>query len=316
MKGTTKMIFSPEYTNTADRKQYTINDVHQAITNKEIMDGLVTSCSGDLQLEVRIGKNITGTIKFSEIEYRIDGKETKDVAAMSKVGKHVKFIPMYVEEDGDNYIVQCSRKAAQKRCYDEYISKLVPGDIVDAKIIKTESYGAFCDIGCGIVALLPTKMISVTHVVNPEKFLSGSNRIKAVINEIQEDGKIQLTHRELLGTWEQEVQKIQVGETKIGAVLSVEEYGVFVRLTQNLSGLAQPPEDIDVKPGDLVSVHINSIDSSKLKIRLSIISKIEGYEEISSFSYYMTEGRIDEWVYSANKKKEIKNNFVEKRSKS
>lgn len=308
------MNFSPEYSNSADRKQYTIADVHKAITDNEIMDGLVLECSGDLQLVVRIGRNITGTIKFSELEYRIDGKDSKEVAAMSKVGKHVKFIPLYVEEDGDNYIVQCSRKAAQKKCYDEYISKLVPGDIIDAKIVKTESYGAFCDIGCGIVALLPTKLISVTHVVDPERFLAASNKLKVVVNEIQEDGKIQLTHRELLGTWEDEVQKIQAGSTQIGAVLSVEDYGVFVRLTQNLSGLAQPPEGIDVKPGDLVSVHINSIDSSKLKIRLSIMGKIEGYEEVSSFDYYMTDGRIDEWIYSDNKKKEIKNNFVEKRN--
>lgn len=306
------MSFSPEYSNT-ERKQYSIADVHKAITENEILEGLVLSCNGDLQLEVKIGRNITGVIKFNELEYRTDGKETKDVAAMSKVGKHAKFIPLYVEEDGDNYIVHCSRKAAQKKCYDEYVSKLVPGDIIDAKIVKTESYGAFCDIGCGIIALLPTKLISITHVVDPEKFLSGSNRIKVVVNEIQEDGRLRLTHRELLGTWEEEVQKIKAGDTKVGAVLSVEDYGVFVRLSQNLSGLAQPPEGIEVKSGDLVAVHINSIDSTKLKIRLAIIDKVEGYEEISSFDYYMTEGRIDKWVYSDNKKKRIENNFVEKR---
>jgi len=303
------MNFSPEYMTGMSKKAMSLSAINEAIKEGSIIESLVTSCDDDLTLTLDIGKDIVGKITFDNIEYKYDNTEVKAIAAMSKVGKHVKFVPTAIEYIDGKHIVTCSRKLAQSICYKEFISKLVPGDVIDARIIRVENYGVFCDIGCGIVALLPTNLISVTHIINPRELLADTTTLKVVVKHIQEDGKIQLSHRELLGTWEQEASKLKVGSTVCGAVLSVEDYGIFIRLSQNLSGLASPTGDVNVKTGDVVSVHINSIAENTLKIKLNIVNKIDNCSEMLKFNYYITEGHIDKWLYSPNGKKIIESNF-------
>lgn len=303
------MNYTPEFMTGFDGKVLTLTEVNRAIDNKNILESLVISCDGDLNLELKMGEGIIGKIAFDEVEYRFDGASTKEIAALSKVGRHVQYIPTAINQNEDGtYLVTCSRKLAQKECYDNYISKLVPGDIIDAKITSIENYGVFCDIGCGIIALLPTKLISVTHIINPKDILDVSANLKVVVRKVKEDGKIELTHRELLGTWKEEASNLSVGKTVVGTVLSVEDYGTFVRLSQNLSGLASPTPGVELNPGDMVSVHINSIYEDTLKVKLSIVSKIGSETEKLKFKYYTTSGHIDEWVYSDGKKS-IKTDF-------
>ena len=170
-------------------------------------------------------------------------------------------------------------------------------DVIDARILRVENYGSFCDIGCGITALLPTNRISVTHINNPKEVLNKVRNIKVVVDNIKEDGKINLSQRELLGTWDEEASKFTTGETVCGTVLSVEDYGIFIRLSQNLSGLASPNTDVEVKPGDVVSVHIHLINEETMKIKLNIISRLDCHEEPMKFNYYIMEGHISHWSY-------------------
>lgn len=59
-----------------------------------------------------------------------------------------------------------------------------------------------------------------------------------------EDGRICLSQRELLGTWEENASLFEQGETVAGIVRSVEDYGIFVELTPNLAGLAEFREGV------------------------------------------------------------------------
>ena len=125
----------------------------------------------------------------------------------------------------------------------EYVSTLVPGDIVNARITHLETFGAFADIGCGIVSLLPIDMISVSRIDHPRERFSVGMDITAVIKAI-DNGRISLTHKELLGTWEENAALFSPGETVAGIIRSVESYGAFVELTPNLAGLAEIKEGI------------------------------------------------------------------------
>lgn len=300
--------YSPEYSVRAHKKPLNIKAIYKAIRNREILDNKVIGCTNDRTLKLILGSNIQGLIPSDELEYDITGsREGRPNLAVSKVGKTVKFIPMSVEKQEDgSYIVKCSRKEAQKECYNKYISRLLPGDIIDANIIRTVKYGAFCDIGCGVIALLPTNYLSVTHILDIDEALKGMTRIRAVVHSIDEYGRVKLTHRELLGTWEEEASKFQIGDIVQGTALSVESYGIFVRLSQNLSGLADKP-NFDITAGDLISCKISSIKEDSMKIKLIVLNKIE-YEEdkegtiheefLDRFNYYIKGGHINEWVYS------------------
>lgn len=302
--------YSPEYMTHRNREEMSLNAVKQAIRMQSILEARVVKCDSDNNLTIEIGKNIIGIIPFSELEYHPDGTPIKPASATSKVNRHIKYIPISIRKEDDIFIVDCSRKQVQKICYDNYISNLTPGDVIDAYVLKIMNYGIFCDIGCGIVALLPTNNISVTHIVNPAIELRGISTLKVVVNHIDENYRVELTHKELLGTWEEEVASFNEDDVTYGTVLSVEEYGVFVRLSQNLSGLADVTE-LELKPGDLVSVRIQSIQNRNMKIKLTIIDKIgTATDKPMRFKYYITEPHIKDWVYStATAKKQIESHF-------
>ncbi|MEG2857631.1 MAG: 30S ribosomal protein S1, partial [Clostridia bacterium] len=114
----------------------------------------------------------------------------------------------------------------------------------------------------------------------------------------EDEGRITLTHRELLGTWEQNIAHFEVGQTVRGIVRGIEQYGVFVELAPNLSGLAERRDDI--KEGDAVSVYIKNIAAQKMKIKLIIIDVLEekSLALLSKRDYFITDGHIDTWQYS------------------
>lgn len=56
----------------------------------------------------------------------------------------------------------------------EYIAGLTCGDVIPVRITHLEPFGAFADIGCGIVSLLPIDAISVSRIDHPkERFTVG-----------------------------------------------------------------------------------------------------------------------------------------------
>ena len=79
-----------------------------------------------------------------------------------------------------------------------------------------------------------------------------------------ENDKITLSHKELLGTWEENAAMFAPGQTVTGVIRSIEDYGIFVELTPNLAGLAEPRPDVFI--GQQASVYIKSIIREKMKI--------------------------------------------------
>ncbi len=104
-----------------------------------------------------------------------------------------------------------------------------------------------------------------------------------------------LTHKELLGTWLENAASFAPGEAVPGIVRGVKEYGVFVELTPNLSGLAEWRGD--VSPGDRVSVYIKSIRPDTRKIKLQIIQNLGPVREPDELRYFITDGPVEDWRY-------------------
>ena len=86
------------------------------------------------------------------------------------------------------------------------------------------------------------------------------------------------------------------GETVVGIVRSVEDYGVFIEIAPNLAGLAEP--DTALHPGQTVSVYIKSILPDKMKIKLVVVNKNLNQKMRFEPHYFVTRGRLDRWIYS------------------
>ena len=274
------------------RSPLSIADAYQ---RGEIVEARAAMCDVEHNLIVNLN-GIKGIIPRNEGAIGIEDGSVRDIAIISRVGKPVCFIitGMNKDEDG-NPVAMLSRRVAQKRCVDEYISKLRCGDIIDATVTHLEPFGAFCDIGCGISSLLPIDSISVSRISHPKDRFYPGERIKAVIKSIDGD-KITLSQKELLGTWEQNAAQFTVGETVSGIVRSVESYGIFVELAPNLAGLAEPRDG--VRDGDTASVYIKSILPEKMKVKLIIIDSFKSESPNPPTKYYIEGDHIDSWYYS------------------
>ena len=110
--------------------------------------------------------------------------------------------------------------------------------------------------------------------------------------------RVSLSHKELLGTWEENAERFASGQTALGIVRGVEDYGVFVELSPNLSGLAEKKEGL--RPGDPVSVYIKSMIPDKMKVKLVIIDRLPKGRKafIKEEDYFIRSGNIKEWIYS------------------
>lgn len=272
-----------------------IRSLREAIYTQKILEAPAVVCDSYHNLTVELG-GFRGIIPREEGAVGIRDGSVRDIAVISRVNRPVCFVVTDIKTDqsGKEYAV-LSREKAQKMCLDNYISRLRRGDIVNARITHLESFGAFADIGCGIVALMPIDSISVSRIEHPkERFYAGMD-IKAVIKSI-ENGRISLSHKELLGTWEQNAVNFHAGETVSGIVRSVENYGAFVELAPNLAGLAESKDG--VKTGQQASVYIKSIIPEKMKIKLIIIDTFDSRRSPSPPEYFFEGNHISRFLYS------------------
>lgn len=288
--------FSPEY----DIKytNYTEEQIQEAIDNQSIIGCTVTKCSKQFKLMLKLGDNIEGYIEEQDLE--LFKSFNKQAAAISKVGKQVCVVPISIEHSENGVIVKCSRLKAQEQCYNNYTSKLVPGDIIRAVALKYETYGIFCDIGCGLIALLPTGKIRVPYILEPLKENRQLKELYAVVDKIHKDGKVELTHKELLGTWEDGLQSITKGEIRLGKVIGIQDYGYFIMISQSLHGLAEICENKDINLGDTVTVKVLHIAKNTKRIKLQVIDKVESQPIFEKYEYTQTSGHIDKWEYYEN----------------
>ena len=273
----------------------TVEGLRCAMEEGIILEGRGFLCDEARDLHVSLGA-FRGIMPKEECLYP-GGGEIKDIAIISRVGKPVccKVIDLKTDEDGELYPI-LSRKEAQRECTHNYVEKLCPGDVVEAKITHLDPFGAFCDIGCGLVSLMPIDCMSVSRINHPRERFTVGQKIRAVIKHAADEfGRITLSHRELLGTWEENASRFSPGQTAAGIVRSVESYGIFVELTPNLAGLAECKAD--VYPGQHAAVYIKNILPGKMKIKLAIIDVCEGDGLMNDY-HYPDIDHIDGWQYS------------------
>lgn len=267
----------------------------EAQVKEIVLEAPVIMCDTEHNLIVDLGC-IRGVIPRSEGALGITEGTTRDIALISRVGRTVCFVITAFKSDANGKTVALlSRKRAQELCREYMLNSLENGDVIDAKITHLESFGAFCDIGCGNIALLPIDAISVSRISHPKDRFQVGDDIKAIIKSVAEDGKITLSHKELLGTWEENACAFSAGQTVTGVVRSVEDYGIFVEITPNLAGLAEPKEN--VKVGQQASVYIKSILRDKMKIKLIIIDSFNSTYS-PEIKYFIPNNKLDEWDYS------------------
>lgn len=285
-----------------------VSGLLEAMRTKTILEARAVVCTQEHDLIVDLGF-CQGRIPRCEGAIGICDGSTRDIALLSRVNKPVCFLVEHLEQNPDGSITPIlSRRQAQLLCRQELLSTLRPGDIIPARVTHLEPFGCFVDIGCGIPSLIPIDCISVSRIAHPgDRFRPGQD-IRAIVTGIEENFRILLSHKELLGTWEENAACFSSGETVSGIVRSVEPYGIFVELAPNLAGLAE--FKVGVRPGQHASVYIKSLIPDKMKIKLILIDSFDAVCRPDPPHYFVESGHLDCWVYSpASAKKQIQTVF-------
>lgn len=286
---------------TAENREYTssLQGLEKAMQQGKILEAVALVCDNEMNLHVDL-YGIKGIIPREEVLFCRENEEVKDIAIITRVGKAVCFKVLSIEKDGNSTYAVLSRRAAQIECVNNYLSSLICGDIIPAKITHLENFGAFVDIGCGMISLLSVDCISVSRISHPSDRFNVGEYIFVIIKSIdEENGRIFVSHRELLGTWEENAAAFEIGQTVAGIVRSIESYGIFVELSPNLAGLAELREGVYV--GQTSSVYIKNIIPERMKVKLVLIDSYKGDVIPSPSKYYIDTDKIfhiDRWLYS------------------
>ena len=293
-----------------------IAGLRRAMETGAIIEGMALVCdkSFSLLVEFPLLPGVRGVIPREEVAWMRDGTPIRDIAILTRVGKPVacKVIDIRTlpangtDRMTSETIVILSRKEAQKECVCCYLDGLRAGDIIRARVTHLENFGAFADIGCGVTSLLSVDSISVSRIAHPRDRLYNGQLLWAVVRQVDEAGRIFLSTRELLGTWEENASQFLPGQTVAGIVRSVEDYGVFVELAPNLAGLAELRDEDRALATSLVgrtaTVFIKSIIPERMKIKLVLIDAWHGEPvPAGQMRYYITgedAEHMDRWTYS------------------
>ncbi len=182
--------------------------------------------------------------------------------------------------------VVVSRKAAlyQQREADKKktLSTLEKGSVVRGVVKNITDFGAFIDIGGGIIGLLHIADMSWGRVNHPSEIVAVGDEIEVMILDFNvEEMKISLGIRQKTkDPWENIEEKFPKGSKATGKVVNIAPYGAFIELEKGIEGLAHISELSWTKKysspnellaiGDRVEVMVLDIDKDGRKISLGI----------------------------------------------
>ena len=193
---------------------YTLEMLRRAVSDGAVLEGTVQRCDGDLNLYLQLGSTFAKIPREEVTAPWISGAD-REIAVLSRVGKQVCFTVESISADAKGApTALLSRRKVQEQAMEEMRRSLKPGAVVVGKVVRMEPFGAFVDIGRGIVALLPTEYISAARIRHPNERFRVGQKILAVVKVFdRENRRITLTHKELLGTWLENASRFSEGDT-------------------------------------------------------------------------------------------------------
>ena len=141
------------------REIYELDSIKEAYETGKTIQGFVDECDSDCNLYIKLGKNLTGIIPRKEVDLTSCDELglTKDSVCRNKLNSFVQF---KVKEIPNNNVVILSRKKANEEALDWMINNLHVGMVVKGIVRNMRKYGAFVEIGAGVVGLLHIEDIS------------------------------------------------------------------------------------------------------------------------------------------------------------
>ncbi|AVK97609.1 30S ribosomal protein S1 [Lysinibacillus sphaericus] len=264
-------------------QQFTAEEVFEAEVKDIVKGGLV------------VDLGVRGFVPASLVEdYFVDDFEDYK-------GKILSFKIVELDKEKNRLILSHravveSEKASQKK---NVINQIKAGDVLDGKVQRIASFGAFIDLG-GIDGLVHISQVSHEHVSDVSEVLSEGQEVKVKVLSVDpENERISLSIKETIpGPWSNIEERAAKGTILVGKVKRLTSFGAFVEVFPGVEGLVHisqiahkhintPHEAL--KEAQEVQVKVLDVNVDEGRLALSIKDLLENPEAEEVIDYELPE---------------------------
>jgi polyribonucleotide nucleotidyltransferase len=150
------------------------------------------------------------------VQMKIDPDKIRDVIGaggkiINQIIADCDNVKIDIEDDGRILIYHHNHASIQKAkaTIESLIKTAKVGEVYEAKVVRIESFGAFVNLFPGTDGLLHVSKMAYTRVEKPSDVVQLGDSIKVVVTEIDDKGRVNVSHREFTEKPEGYVEKEQ-----------------------------------------------------------------------------------------------------------
>ncbi|MFK2822823.1 30S ribosomal protein S1 [Malaciobacter sp. WC5094] len=228
---------------------------------------------------VDLGNDIEGLLHISEISWNKNVKNPKELLTL---GEEVNV--EVIELDVDKKRLRVSLKNLQEKPFTKFTKEHKVGDVITGNIATLTDFGAFVTIG-EVDGLLHNEEASWESNAKCKTMFKKGDEVEVKIIKIdREKENISLSIKEIAESPAKKFQNAhKIGDIVKGAVKDAKDFGIFIKLDDNLDGLIRnedfgPLNAEEVKNGDEIEAVVVNIDTKRNRVRLSV-KRLEQQQE-------------------------------------
>lgn len=252
------------------KANYTLEELEEIKNKMQVLDFFVENVDTNLNLTGYVGNNIKSIMPREEVSSVVNEEDglVEEKYVTNKVGKVIPVcIKQIIKSSDDSIELILSKKILELKVRKWMYMHLKPGIKLRGIVVNLLDYGAFVDVGGGVTGLIKLGDISEGVIRHPSEVLRVGQRINVIVKKYDRDtGKIELSYKEQLGTFEQNVKNLKEGDIVSGIVKNRIKTGIFVEIKPNLVGMAEHVSGVEYGQKVLVSVKKISIEKKKIKL--------------------------------------------------
>jgi len=229
----------------------------------------------DFGLFVETGA-LEGLVHISEVSW----ERAQNLQESFEVGQTVEYVIVKVErkEPLRNSKISLSIKQALEDPWTKVLANVSVGQAIDGKVTRLADFGAFVEVLPGVEGLVHISEMSWgKRIHHPSEVVAVGQAVKVTVLSMDEKKRsISLTLKDVADDpWSGVGEKFAVGTDVSGTVARRAKFGYFIDLAEGVTGLlvfarmAADKKD-SIKPGDTVTVSVDSIDLDARRIGLSM----------------------------------------------
>jgi len=242
-------------------------------TNKTLK-GKVSKIA-DFGLFVEAG-GLEGLVHISEVSW----ERAQNLSETFSAGQDVEFVVLKVErkESLRNSKISLSIKQSLEDPWTKVAQAFKPGDAVEGKVTRLADFGAFVEVLPGVEGLVHvSEMAWGRRVHHPSEIVKPGQAVKVTVLGIDLNKRsVSLTLKDVSDDpWKGIEEKLAVGTDVAGTVARKAKFGYFIDLFEGVTGLLvfsrmTADKKDSLKPGDAVTVQVESIDTDSRRVALSM----------------------------------------------